>query len=67
MFKTMNVSYASKNLTYPIDHLLEITLLNGKNSIKKFADLKLVSIIDQDNQLLFTKQMNIDSISYKVI
>jgi hypothetical protein len=66
MFKTMNISYASKNLTYPIDHLLEITLLNGKNSIRKFADLKLLSVIDQDNQLLFTKQTNIDSINYKV-
>jgi hypothetical protein len=66
MFKTMNVSYASKNLTYPIDHLLEITLLNGKNSIRKYADLNLVTIMDQDNQLLFTKQINIDSIKFKV-
>ena len=51
----MNAGFASKNLTYPLSHFLDVTLVNGKQSLQKYVDLKLVCCLEEEEQLLFTK------------
>lgn len=47
MLKIMNCAYSFKNSRYPVNHLTEMCSLNGRMSLQKYIDLKLVDVVDQ--------------------
>jgi hypothetical protein len=46
MLEVYNHGFSSKNVTYPIDNFLAITLFNNKNSLKRYSDLNLIVLGD---------------------
>ncbi len=55
MINEYNTSFSFKNSKFPISKFLDLTLVQGNNSLKKYIDSKLISI-DHENNILFSKQ-----------
>jgi hypothetical protein len=55
MIRQYNITFSAKNVNkYPIDHFLNITLLNDNKSIDKFIKNNLVQI-DGESNICFSK------------
>ena len=48
MINEYNTSFSFKNSKFPISKFLDLTLVQGNNSLKKYIDSKLISI-DHEN------------------
>lgn len=62
MMKTMGSAYAFKNVRYPIENLLKISLFRNNSALQRFVEAKLI-IIDLDT-IIFNKPTS--NISLKV-
>ena len=49
----MNHGFSFKNSRYPIENFLNITLLNGRASLKKYTETN--SIVIDDSDIIFSK------------
>jgi hypothetical protein len=49
----MNHGFSFKNSRYPIENFLNITLLNGRTSLKKYTETNTIVIDDSD--IVFSK------------
>ena len=63
MLNVMNHGFSFKNSRYPIDHLIEISLLNKRESLNKYVEKKIISL-DED-YIVFSK-MNSNATVAKV-
>ena len=54
MVKVMNHGFSFKNSRYPIENFLDITLLNGRGSLKKYTETNSIQIADSD-YIVFSK------------
>ncbi len=55
MINKYNAAFSFKNSKYPATHFYELTLIEGKNNLRKYADCKLISM-DHEENILFSKQ-----------
>ena len=42
LLEIYNYGFSCKNITYPLDNFISITLFDDKNSLKKYSDANLI-------------------------
>ena len=58
MLEIYNYGFSCKNLTYPIENFIAITLFNNKNSLKKYSDANMIFL--GDDYIQFNKAFKKD-------
>jgi hypothetical protein len=60
MLRAMNAAYSAKNAKYPVEHLINVTLLNSRMSLEKYAAARLIELDSStdNSSILFSKANN---------
>jgi hypothetical protein len=67
MLRVYSHAYSAKNCKFPLDTLLNLTLLVNKDSLTRYVDMKAISLDSSENQtqIIFNKIKSSDDSKVK--